>query len=211
VYFQFVNAIKGMSKACRKFQTPVTGGNVSFYNQSTDDGPVFPTPTIGMLGILKHKRDQLTLDFKTVGHAIYMLGSSVNDIASSEYLYSYHGVKYSPAPYFDLEVEYKIQQVVKRLNRRGLLQSAHDVSEGGLFVALAESAMVGNMGFSIETDFDCRPDAFLFGEAQSRIVVTVSDDCLDDFMEEIEKANIDWANLGTVTAGEIIIWKHFRL
>lgn len=205
VYFQFVNAIKGMSKACRKFQTPVTGGNVSFYNQSTDDGPVFPTPTIGMLGILKHKRDQLTLDFKTVGHAIYMLGSSVNDIASSEYLYSYHGVKYSPAPYFDLEVEYKIQQVVKRLNRRGLLQSAHDVSEGGLFVALAESAMVGNMGFSIETDFDCRPDAFLFGEAQSRIVVTVSDDCLDDFMEEIEKANIDWANLGTVTAGEIII------
>src|SRR5207237_6076864 len=90
VYWQFVHAIKGMSAACLKFQTPVTGGNVSFYNQSSFEGPVFPTPTIGMLGILKDKSTQTSLDFKTEGDCIYLIGDSYNDISSSEYIYSYN-------------------------------------------------------------------------------------------------------------------------
>ncbi|PKP39235.1 MAG: phosphoribosylformylglycinamidine synthase subunit PurL, partial [Bacteroidetes bacterium HGW-Bacteroidetes-15] len=118
IYWQFVHAVKGMGKACEKFGTPVTGGNVSFYNQSTiggKDEAVFPTPTIGMLGVLDNKNHHTTLAFKEKGHMIYLIGRSRNDIASSEYLYSYHGVKASPAPYFDLEEEYNVQQVVMQL------------------------------------------------------------------------------------------------
>lgn len=99
VYWQFVQAIKGMGKACRKFQTPVTGGNVSFYNQSSDEGPVFPTPTIGMLGVLENKNHRMSLNFKNAGDSIFLIGESVNDISSSEYLYSFHGIKTSPAPH----------------------------------------------------------------------------------------------------------------
>ncbi|HNS43519.1 MAG TPA: AIR synthase-related protein, partial [Taishania sp.] len=140
-YWQFVGAIKGMAAACTKFQTPVTGGNVSFYNQSVINGveePVFPTPTIGMLGVLEDKNKMMTLDFKKKGDLIFLLGESVNDIASSEYLYSYHGIKASPAPYFDLEKEFAVQEVVKDLIQSELINAAHDVSDGGLFITLAE-------------------------------------------------------------------------
>jgi len=205
VYWQFVQAIKGMGKACRKFQTPVTGGNVSFYNQSSDEGPVFPTPTIGMLGILSSKSNRMTLDFKQSGDYIYLIGESKNDISCSEYLYSFHKVKLSPTPYFDLDVEYKNQQMVKQLIQKGLIQSAHDVSDGGLYISLAESAMPNGLGFSIETDFDCRADAFLFGEAQSRIVVSVHPDKLDEFVNVIASSDVEFSNLGMVTEGEISI------
>ncbi len=205
VYWQFVQAIKGMSKACRKFQTPVTGGNVSFYNQSSDEGPVFPTPTIGMLGVLDRKSNRMSLDFKNAGDTIFMLGESVDDISSSEYLYSFHKIKNSPAPHFELDTEFKVQQLVKEVIRKKLVQSAHDVSDGGLFITLAESAMHRNLGFSIETDFDCRADAFLFGEAQSRIVISVSEEKLDAFLDILSKSDIEWANLGTVTDGELLI------
>ncbi len=205
VYWQFVNAIKGMGKACRKFRTPVTGGNVSFYNQSSDEGPVFPTPTIGMLGVLESKSHRMTLDFKKVGDSIFLIGESVNDIASSEYLYSWHKIKHSPAPYFDLDKEYKVQQVVRKLILKGLVRSAHDVSDGGLFVTLVESSMPRGLGFSIETDFDCRADAFLFGEAQGRFVVSVDESNIDTFVAELMNADVEFANLGTVNAGEMII------
>jgi phosphoribosylformylglycinamidine synthase len=205
VYWQFVNAIKGMGKACRKFRTPVTGGNVSFYNQSSDEGPVFPTPTIGMLGVLEKKSYRTTLDFKSAGDAIFLIGESVNDIASSEYLYSWHGVKNSPAPAFNLDTEFSVQQIVKKLIREKLVQSAHDVSDGGLFIALLESAMPRGFGFSIETDFDCRADAFLFGEAQSRIVVSVAAEQLDTFTEMLLNSGVEFSNLGVVTDGKISI------
>src|SRR3954469_9145507 len=140
VYWQFVGAIKGMSEACTKFETPVTGGNVSFYNQSTDEGPVFPTPTIGMLGVLDDISTIMTSDFKQPGDLIYLVGESVNDIASSQYLASYHKIAASPAPYFDLEKEYDMHQVVKELIKHKIVQSAHDVADGGLFITLVESA-----------------------------------------------------------------------
>lgn len=205
VYWQFVQAIKGMGKACRKFQTPVTGGNVSFYNQSSDEGPVFPTPTIGMLGVLNNKTDRMSLDFKEAGDSIFLLGASRNDISSSEYLYSWHKIKKSPAPYFDIDVELKIQQVVKHLVKNKLIASAHDVSDGGLFITLAESAMPNDLGFAIETDFDCRADAFLFGEAQSRVVVSVKEKMLDDFVDYLATTDIEFSNLGAVTEGQILI------
>lgn len=173
VYWQFVGAIKGMKAACEKLGTPVTGGNVSFYNQSSDEGPVFPTPTIGMLGLLDGLENRMTLHFKTPGDLIYLVGKPANCISSSEYLYSYRGVKGSPAPAFDLAYEHEIQQKIAQLITERLIVSAHDVSEGGLFVALAESAMSGERGFQVQTDPGFRKDAFLFGESQSRVVVSV--------------------------------------
>jgi len=109
VYYQFVHAIRGMGDACRKFDTPVTGGNVSFYNQGPD-GPVYPTPTIGMVGLLDSIDDRMTLDFKEAGDIIFLLGESSADINSSEYLHKIRGIEYSPAPHFDIEEEFRLQQ-----------------------------------------------------------------------------------------------------
>ena len=206
VYWQFVGAIKGMGRACEKFGTPVTGGNVSFYNQSTiggKDEAVFPTPTIGMLGIVDNKNHQTTLAFKDKGHMIFLIGKTYNDIASSEYLYSYHKVKASPAPYFDLEEEYRMQQALATLIQLNLVQSAHDVSDGGLFITLLESAMPRNLGFDITTDAEIRSDAFLFGESQGRVVVTVSPSRETPFIDFMVENGIPFTTLGHVTKSEV--------
>ena len=203
VYWQFVGSIKGMSAACLKFKTPVTGGNVSFYNQSSYEGPVFPTPTIGMIGVLEDKTLQTTLNFKTEGDVIYLVGESKNDISSSEYLYSFHKVKNTPAPYFNLEEEYKLQNVISSLINSKLINSAHDVSDGGLFMNLLESAMVNNLGFEISSDNSIRKDAFLFGEAQSRVVITVSSN--SHIEEELKKLNIPFTKLGVVKGNAVVV------
>ena len=205
VYWQFVSAIKGMSKACTKFQTPVTGGNVSFYNQSSDEGPVFPTPTIGMLGVLDDKNTLMTSNFKAEGDLIYLIGESQNDIASSQYLASFHNVTAAPAPYFDLEKEYDIHQVVKQLIKEKLIQSAHDVADGGLYIALLESAMPNSLGFAIESEDDIRKDAFLFGEAQGRVVVSVKLEQQEAFIELLATSTTEFSLLGTVTSGALLV------
>lgn len=208
VYWQFVGAIKGMGNACRKFNTPVTGGNVSFYNQTSKGNttePVYPTPTIGMVGIIENKAHQMTLDFKEKFDSIFLIGQSRNDISSSQYLSSYHNTKLSPAPYFDLDEETQVQQSVLSLIKKGLLSSAHDISDGGLFITLLESALPRNMGFNISTDSEIRKDAFLFGESQSRIVVSVCEEKLDQFLDALTEFNVEFTNLGEVSGGEIII------
>ena len=205
VYWQFVSAIKGMSEACTKFQTPVTGGNVSFYNQSSDEGPVFPTPTIGMLGVLDDKNTLMTSNFKAEGDLIYLIGESQNDIASSQYLASFHNVTAAPAPYFDLEKEYDMHQVVKQLIKEKLIQSAHDVADGGLYIALLESAMPNSLGFAIESEDDIRKDAFLFGEAQGRVVVSVKLEQQEAFIELLATSTTDFSLLGTVTSGALLV------
>src|SRR6185503_13013185 len=154
VYYQFVHAIKGMGEACRKFDTPVTGGNVSFYNQNPD-GPVYPTPTIGMVGLLEDINARMTLDFKNEGDVIYVLGKMTSDINCSEYLHKIHGIDFSPAPYFDLDDEYNLQQKLMELISKKLIRSAHDISEGGLFVTLCESGFSRELGFSVITNNSC--------------------------------------------------------
>tara|TARA_R110001592_G_scaffold268269_3_gene534500 strand:+ start:16271 stop:18508 length:2238 start_codon:yes stop_codon:yes gene_type:complete len=208
VYWQFVNAIKGMGKACEKFQTPVTGGNVSFYNQTVSKGktePVFPTPTIGMIGIIEDKRHITSLGFKQKGDLIYMIGENRNDISSSQYLVNIHGVQASSAPFFSLEEEYANQEQIKMLIRKGLLASAHDVSEGGLFVALMESSMVNDLGFDITTDSAIRSDAYLFGESQSRVVVSVNPENEDAFIDLMMLNGVEFDLVGHVTKGSIRI------
>lgn len=205
VYWQFVEAIKGMSDACTKFETPVTGGNVSFYNQSSDEGPVFPTPTIGMLGVLDDVKTHTTLDFKTQGDLIYLIGESVNDIASSQYLASWHKISKSPAPHFDLEKEHALHQTIKQLIREKLIASAHDVADGGLYISLLESAMVNHLGFSVETDEDLRKDAFLFGEAQGRVIVSVKPEQQNAFVELLATSETEFSLLGEVTSGNLSV------
>jgi len=205
VYWQFVGAINGMKKACEKFATPVTGGNVSFYNQSSDEGPVFPTPTIGMLGLLDNKENAMTLAFQRANDLIYLVGKAENDINSSEYLYSYCGVKLSPAPAFNLDTEFQLQQSIKHLIKEKLVQSAHDVADGGLYIALLESAMPHHLGFAIETDAAFRKDAYLFGESQSRVVVSVSLAKQAAFESALTSAQVPFTALGQVTAGTCTI------
>ena len=208
VYWQFVGVIKGMGKACKKFNTPVTGGNVSFYNQSAVDGvevPVFPTPTIGMLGIVEDKKHITSLAFKGKSDLIYMIGKSTNDISSSEYLASYHGVKESSAPKFDLDAEYDVQQTIIKLIRAGVIESAHDVADGGLFTTLLESSFTNNLGFEIVSSSEVREDAFLFGESPSRVVVSVSETGEDAFLDVLKDCKTPFILLGHVTKGRIAV------
>jgi len=191
-----------MGEACRKFDTPVTGGNVSFYNQNPD-GPVYPTPTIGMVGLLDDWRDKMSLDFKVEGDVIYMLGTSQDDINCSEYLHKICGVEYSPAPHFDLEEEYELQKKLAELIRIKIVQSAHDLSEGGLFVTLCESGFNHDLGFSIQTKSDIRKDAFLFGESQSRVIVTVALEDVKKFESLLN--DFPYEKIGVVTSGELVV------
>lgn len=205
VYWQFVKAIQGMSTACERFETPVTGGNVSFYNQSSDEGAVYPTPVIGMLGILDNRETFMTLDFKAADDLIFLLGKSVNDIGSSQYLVSYHKQKASSVPYFNLEEEFACQELVKKLILNKLVQSVHDVADGGLFVCLTESAMYRNLGFKISTLPEIRKDAFLFGESQGRIVVSVKPSDLSEFQALTARGLVPVNQLGTVSDGKLLI------
>ena len=208
VYWQFVGSIKGMAKSCKKFSTPVTGGNVSFYNQSAIDGvevPVFPTPTIGMLGIVEDKENIMSLAFKNSDSLIYLIGESKNDISCSEYLASYHDFHESSTPPFDLDVEYELQQTTSNLIKDKLILSAHDVADGGLFIALLESSMYNDLGFSINTSNNIRKDAFLFGESPSRIVVSIEPKNKDLFEKFMLSTNSAFSHLGNVTSGDIII------
>ncbi len=205
VYWQFVKAIQGMSTACERFKTPVTGGNVSFYNQSSDEGAVYPTPVIGMLGILDDRETFMTLDFKQAGDSIYLLGKSVNDIGSSQYLVSYHKQKASSVPYFHMEEEFACQDLVKQLIIKKLVASVHDVADGGLYISLVESAMDRKLGFSVQTDPAIRTDAFLFGEAQGRIVVSVSAANEAELVSLLNACSTPFMKLGLVSTGSLDI------
>jgi phosphoribosylformylglycinamidine synthase II len=203
VYYQFVHSIKGMGEACRKFDTPVTGGNVSFYNQNPD-GPVYPTPTIGMVGLIEDLEARMTLNFKQPGDVIYLIGSSHNDINSSEYLHKIIGVQHSPAPYFNLDEEYEVQQVIRRLIEKKLLQSAHDISEGGLITALLESGFNKELGFDVQQSANnVRADAYWLGEAQSRVIVSCTIKNAEALLAQLKELNIPYEYLGIVTEGGI--------
>ena len=208
VFWQFVNVINGMGDACRAFDTPVTGGNVSFYNQSVIKDktvPVNPTPTIGMMGLLENVETQMTLDFKQADDKIYLLGETKEEINCSEYLMYVHDKHQSPAPHFDIKEEMLLQQNVKALIQQKVIRSAHDISEGGLFICLMESAMTGNLGFNISTDKNIRKDAYLFGESQSRVVVSVSSEKEKELIAICKKNGLLFSSIGHVTKGELNI------
>ncbi|PPK86599.1 phosphoribosylformylglycinamidine synthase subunit II [Neolewinella xylanilytica] len=208
-FYQFVNAIKGMGEACRAFNTPVTGGNVSFYNQSQYEGgrvePVYPTPTIGMLGIVDNIKRTMSLDFKDQDDVIYLVGDSKEDLGSSEYLRTIHDIEFSSVPYFDLKQEQKLHAAILAAIRGEHIKSAHDVSDGGLFQSLAESAIAGGHGFTVETDQQIRKDAFLFGEAQGRVVVSADESRTGDLEELLHHHGVGFLVLGRVAGDNFTV------
>lgn len=181
VYFQFREACGGMGDACRVFDTPVTGGNVSFYNENPN-GAVYPTPVIGMLGLIEDIDHITAAGFQEAGHHVVLLGTNRNEINGSEYLASWHGIVGGDAPWLDLDEEHRLHGALLALIRDGKVRSAHDVSDGGLAVCLAECCFLGpkpvGAELSIPTD-GLRPDALYFGESQSRVVISCLPEDLD--------------------------------
>ncbi|MEO8584030.1 MAG: AIR synthase-related protein, partial [Flavitalea sp.] len=163
---------------------------------------VYPTPTIGMVGLLEDVNDKMTMSFKETGDIIFLVGKSSGDINSSEYLQKIKGVEFSPVPQFDLDTEYALQQKVAELISNKLIESAHDISEGGLFITLIESSFKNNLGFDVvASDPNIRKDGFWFGESQSRVVVTVSKKNVKAFKT---LAGIHpFEELGEVTTGSV--------
>lgn len=214
VYWQFTEAIAGIGEACLALETPVTGGNVSFYNESAQ-AAVFPTPVIGMLGVVENESHVTTSFFKQTGDAVYLLGTNRGDIGGSEFLVQEYGLTVGDAPYFDLAFEVKLQECVLELIQKGYVHSAHDVSDGGLIIALIESALAGNQRFGFDVNLPLNGIPFykiLFGEEQSRIVISADASHEEKIRSICTKYTVPLSNIGVVTAnntanlnGEIVI------
>ena len=205
VYYQFKSSIEGMGEACKAFDTPVTGGNVSFYNQSTNGNAVYPTPTIGIVGIIEDPAHVMSLNFKSAGDAIVLLGSPKNDIGSSQYIAKIKGIALSNCPEFDLSEELKLHHLLEQISRQQLAQSVHDISEGGFFVACLESAMSGKLGFDVCTPRELRLDAALFGESQSRVVVSLGNEKLQDLLDLAQHFGVEALHVGTVIESNVVV------
>ncbi|NOU61206.1 phosphoribosylformylglycinamidine synthase subunit PurL [Marinifilum caeruleilacunae] len=208
VYSQFVATIKGISEASSHFETPVAGGNVSFYNESSVLGKrkaINPTPVIAMMGMLPSKENHMSYIFRNKGEMIFLIGKSRNDISGSEYLCSYHQKCHVGIPHFDIEDEKRINATVAKLIESKLICSAHSVERGGLFFNLIESAMPLGLGFDITSPAEVRMDAFLFGEAQGRVVVSVSMENENEFVDLMMESGLPFSTLGHITKGELRI------
>jgi len=205
-YSHFAAIVNGLAKVCKKFKIPVTGEKIKIYN--TDNKENKPNtncfmPVVGMIGLLEDKNHQMTISFKNKGNIIFLIGQSKEDISCSEYLYSYHGVKESPVPWFNLDQEFKVQAAAQELIKNNYVCSVHTVSKGGLFISLIESGIRFGLGFDIITDTDIRTDAFLFGESQGRILVSITPSKEDHFIDFMMKKEIPFLALGHVTKGEM--------
>ncbi len=182
IYHQFKEAVAGMREACQALGTPVTGGNVSFYNESFGKA-IYPNPVIGMMGLVEDVSRIQTHAFKDEGDAVLLLGGARPAVDGSEYQLRIHGEVAGRIPDVDLELEKKVQSLVREAIIKGLAKSAHDVSDGGLACCLAESAIAGGIGAAIELDSSRRPDILLFGEAPGLIVITTAAASLEPLLE----------------------------
>ena len=200
IYWQFREAVLGMGDACRAFDTPVTGGNVSFYNES-NLGAVYPTPVIGMVGILEDVSKSMDMSFKNPGDIIVAIGSINGELGGSEFLKQCHGIIEGPIPEVDLEVESSLHKICLELISKGMINSAHDISDGGLAVNIAESLCSSkeNLGADISIDRKLRADQILFGESQGVIIVSLDPKNLHEIAILAQKYDIYTQTLGTVT------------
>jgi phosphoribosylformylglycinamidine synthase len=203
-YWQFKNAINGLIDACKYFNVPVISGNVSFYNESVTSA-IFPTPSIGMVGIIEDISKRMTSNFKDEGDAIVLLGLNKEEIGGSEYLKRIHEKKTGDAPELNMELEKSVQEACIELIGKGLIKSAHDCAEGGLSVCIAESCMRGKIGAEVSLSEKIRTDALLFGESQSRIVVTCDKNRLAAAEKILKDKNIPHSEIGVVRGEKIVV------
>jgi phosphoribosylformylglycinamidine synthase len=207
IYYCFAEAVKGMGEACRAFNTPVTGGNVSFYNEDPERA-VFPTPTIGMIGLIEHVDHITTQWFEREGDRIILVGTNQPSLGASEYLRTIHGETRGPVPAIDLETEKNLQDVLLMCIQKGTVASAHDVSDGGLAIALAECCISNPalmLGAEVNLADDIRPDALLFGEAQSRAILSVRPDQVDAVIDRFTTGGCTARDIGTVKGDRLTI------
>ncbi|MGB5072841.1 MAG: AIR synthase related protein, partial [Bacteroidota bacterium] len=207
VYFQFKEACAGMGEACRLFETPVTGGNVSFYNENPN-GAVYPTPVIGMLGLIDDIDHITQSGFRNDGDRIVLLGTNRNEISGSEYLTRIHGIVGGDAPFLDLEEEHRLHGLLLKLIRGGMVRSAHDVSDGGLAVTIAESCFLGKKEIGATVTIEAagvRKDALYFGESQSRVVISCAPDAVEGILAEAAIAGIEATDIGSVGGDQLRI------
>ncbi len=204
VFWTFHEAIRGLSDACRSFGVPVISGNVSFYNESFGS-PIYPTPTVGMVGVMEDVSKHCTVAFKSEGDVIFLLGETENEIGGSEYLKLAHGVVSGKPPALDLELERAVQETVLTAIEARIAKSAHDCSEGGLAVTLAECCMAGDLGADIHLDDDLPAYASLFSETQSRIVVTTAPEDAERLVEFALAREIPYSVIGTVGGTALVV------
>ncbi len=207
VYWQFAQAISGMGEACRHFDTPVTGGNVSFYNESPETA-VYPTPVIGMVGLVEDLKHITTSFFKDEGDVIYLLGEDKEELGGSEYAKVIHNKVAGESPTINLDEEKKLQDTLLNLIRKGLIKSAHDISEGGIVAALAECCIINQekqIGCEVEIPIKSRKDFSLFSESQSRIIISISNDKILDLERELKLSNVKFTKLGVVAGSSFKI------
>jgi phosphoribosylformylglycinamidine synthase len=196
VYWTFKEALGGMGDACRKLNTPVTGGNVSFYNENPN-GAIFPTPIIGMLGLIDDVENHLmTPEFKAEGEYILYIGAERKGLGGSQYLKTIFNLTKGDAPQLDLDFELKLQESLLKAIQDRMVTAAHDCSDGGLAIALAEMSIFASMGAEISLPDVKDMNEYLFSEAQSGVVVTASEDQVKDVIAFFEKAGIPVSKLG---------------
>lgn len=204
IFWQFKEAVRGMGDACRALNTPVTGGNVSFYNE-TNGQAVYPTPTVGMVGLLNDIEKRVTQGFKTEGDVVILLGKTLAEIGGSEYLSAIHGLEKGMPPRLDLSVEASLQSFLLQQIEQGLIRSAHDCAEGGLAVALAESVISGQLGCQVELSSDLRPDVLLFSESQSRVIISVRESDAAAVLADARKQGVPASEIGRVAGDALVI------
>ena len=200
IYFGFAEAVAGMGDACRVFDTPVTGGNVSFYNEDPDRA-VFPSPVIGMLGLIDDIDHITTQWFKSEGDVVFLLGENDEHIGASEYLHTIFKQTRGEVPELDLDFELNLQQALLEAIKSGRLRSAHDCSEGGLAVSLAECCISNRdnqLGAQIDLTDEIRPDCLLFGETQSRVIVSCRIEDANSVREHFESKGVPCTQIGVV-------------
>jgi phosphoribosylformylglycinamidine synthase len=199
--------VEGLADACRAFALPVVSGNVSFYNE-TPETAVYPTPVLGVVGVLADVRKHCTIGFKRSGDVILLLGETREDLGGTEYLKRWHKQVTGRPPALDLELEQKVQATCLEAVREGLAASAHDCSDGGLAVALAECCVWGNLGAAVKlTDEESavRLDACLFGESASRIVISATRKNAERIMEIASRHGAPVQELGRVKGDQLVI------
>jgi phosphoribosylformylglycinamidine synthase subunit PurL len=203
IFWQFEKAVDGMSEACRELGTPVIGGNVSLYNETNGEA-VYPTPVVGMVGLIHDTAHITTQTFKNEGDVIFLLGETKAEIGGSEYQKQMQGSISGRPPVLDLAVERTLQKTVLSAIQQGWVASAHDLAEGGLAVALVESAAPG-LGAVVNWETALRPDIALFSESQSRILLSVKPENAAEVRGIVQANGIACTELGIVTGDEIKI------
>ncbi len=206
IYWQFKEAVMGIGEACRALNTPVTGGNVSFYNE-TGDTAVFPTPVIGMVGLLENINQSTTLEFKDAGDFIVTLGALNGSLGGSEYLRTIHGKIQGPIPHLNLELEMGIQELCLDAIKKGIIKSAHDLSDGGLAVNLSESLIQSKAGLGAKLDVvrKLHNSELLFGECQSVIIVTLEESALYELILLAQNLNVHTQTIGRVNESNSLV------